>query len=178
MIEQFTETGLQIVRVRLADAGIIPGAYKVSSPDEAARLIAKELSMSDREVVGVMNLTNAGDVINFHIVSMGTLSTSLIHPREAFKASILSNAASIIMFHNHPSGNTKPSQEDIDVTERMVKAGNLLGISVLDHVIVAGHTAEYYSMREAGYVTGHRESHKEMAADRSLPMPEKGGRSL
>jgi DNA repair protein RadC len=70
----------------------------------------------------------------------------MVHPREVFKAAILSNSASVILFHNHPSGNTSPSKTDVDITERLIEAGRIIGIEVIDHVIVSD--VEYLSMKE------------------------------
>ncbi len=83
-------------------------------------------------------------------VSEGTLTQSLIHPREAFRNAIKESAASVIFVHNHPSGDPTPSREDIMITERLVKAGELIGIKVLDHVIIGDN--KFISMMEKGYV--------------------------
>jgi DNA repair protein RadC len=84
-------------------------------------------------------------------ISEGTLTNSLIHPREAFKDAIKESAASIIFVHNHPSGDPSPSREDILITERLVNVGDLIGIRVLDHIIVGD--GKYTSMRETGYIS-------------------------
>jgi DNA repair protein RadC len=84
-----------------------------------------------------------------HIVSVGTLSGAFVHPREVFKAAILGNAAAIILFHNHPSGDPDPSREDRELTLRLIQAGRILGIDVLDHVIL-GDEGRYYSFKEHG----------------------------
>ena len=97
-----------------------------------------------------MNLNTDGSVVNMNVVSMGALSSTLVTPREVFKASILSNAAAIIAFHNHPSGNPKPSREDRKTTQRLVECGELLGIELIDHIIVAARSQEYYSFCEHG----------------------------
>lgn len=89
-------------------------------------------------------------IIGREIVSIGTLNASLIHPRECFRTAIVKTAASVIFVHNHPSGGLEPSQEDITVTKRLVDAGKLLGIAVLDHVIVT--TDSYTSFRERSLV--------------------------
>ena len=81
---------------------------------------------------------------------MGTLDASMVSPREVFKSSILSNAASFIAFHNHPSGSLQPSQEDRDVTRRLLECGDLLNIRMMDHIIVAGESARIYSFKEHG----------------------------
>jgi DNA repair protein RadC len=96
-----------------------------------------------QEVFGVLILNTKNKIVAVHEVSRGTLNSSLIHPREVFKPAVLHNAATIICFHNHPSGDPKPSEEDIEVTKRLVEAGKILGIEVLDHIIVSdeGYTS-------------------------------------
>ena len=89
-----------------------------------------------------------------NIVSIGTLYSSLVHPREVFKTAILSNAASIILFHNHPSGDPEPSTEDTTITKRIKEAGTLMGIELLDHVII-GSEGRFYSMKEQGIIWGN-----------------------
>ena len=91
--------------------------------------------MSEEHFVA-LHLNAKNQVTGFHLVSHGTVSASLVHPREVFKAALLSNAYAIIVAHNHPAGSTEPSPEDIDTTRQLVAAGKLLGVQVLDHVIV------------------------------------------
>ena len=87
-------------------------------------------------------------VIAYHEVSRGTLDSTLVHPREVFKAALLANAAAIVVSHNHPSGDPSPTMDDLEVTTRLVAAGEILGIVVLDHIVVGdGH---YFSFKEAG----------------------------
>jgi DNA repair protein RadC len=85
-------------------------------------------------------------VIAYHEVSRGTLDSTLVHPREVFKAALLSNSAAIVVCHNHPSGDPTPTTDDIDVTRRLVATGELLGIPVLDHIVVGED--RYYSFKE------------------------------
>ena len=87
-------------------------------------------------------------MIAFHEVSRGTLDTTLVHPREVFKAALLANSSAIILCHNHPSGDPCPSPDDVHLTRRLVDAGTLLGVDVLDHIIVGD--GRYYSFKEAG----------------------------
>ncbi|MCL5291216.1 MAG: DNA repair protein RadC [Actinobacteria bacterium] len=120
----------------------------VNAPAEVAslKLVKDELLQSDREKFICLHLNTKNSVLSYEVVSIGTLSSSLVHPRELFKAAILSNSAALILCHNHPSGDSTPSAEDIALTKRLVKAGNLLGIDVLDHVIV-GETS-FVSLKE------------------------------
>lgn len=117
---------------------------------ERMKFITKE----DRECFYVLHLNAKNEIIGKELVSMGTLTNSLIHPREVFKAAILNNSASIICVHNHPSGDPTPSREDILITNRLVEAGALLGISVLDHVIIG----EFYKSLREMYGENHFKS--------------------
>jgi antirestriction protein ArdC/proteasome lid subunit RPN8/RPN11 len=119
----------------------------VNSPEAAVRLMSETLRGYDREVLAVVNLRNDLRPINMNIVSIGTLNQSLAHPREIMKSIILSNAGSVMLFHNHPSGNLTPSQEDISLTDRMSKICSLMGTPIVDHIII-GNDDRYYSFRE------------------------------
>ncbi len=110
---------------------------KISEPDEIAdlKLIKDELINSDREKFIALHLDTKNQLISYEVVSIGTLNASLVHPRELFKGAILSNASSVILCHNHPSGLPEPSRDDIELTRRLSKAGDILGIKILDHLI-------------------------------------------
>lgn len=119
----------------------------ITGPESAVEIISEFLCDFDREVVVIVNLRNDGKPINMNVMSMGTINASIMVPREALKASILSNASNVLLAHNHPSGNLVPSQDDIKVTDMMIRAYDLLGMSVLDHIIV-GPDKQFFSMRE------------------------------
>jgi DNA repair protein RadC len=89
-------------------------------------------------------------VIAYHEVSRGTLDATLVHPREVFKAALLANAATIVLAHNHPSGNPAPSPDDMALTRRLIDAGRLLGVDVLDHIVIGD--GRYVSFRERGWL--------------------------
>ena len=115
------------------------------------------LSEEPGEVFGILNLNTKNKIAGAHIVSRGSLNTTLIHPRETFRQAILNNSASIILFHNHPSGDPTPSREDLDVTKRLVEAGRIIGIEVLDHVVI-GDGGKYVRFREKGLMpTSYRD---------------------
>ena len=99
-------------------------------------------------VVACVNTKN--EIANLTVAHIGSLNSSIVHPREVFKTAILSNAASIICAHNHPSGNPEPSKEDVDVTKRLIEAGKILGIDLLDHLVIGD--GRYVSLKEKGYV--------------------------
>ena len=111
--------------------------------------IIREFADLDREVFMILNLDTACRPINLNVVSMGTLNEAMVHPREVFKASILSNANSVICIHNHPGGDVTPSDPDIAVTNRLTECGKILGIEVVDHLIIGGDSGSYFSFQES-----------------------------
>lgn len=139
---------LEVVSVRLVKDAPIMSEHPITSPETAVSTLGKYMSEFDREIVCVVNLKNDGTPINCSFVSTGCLSEAMAHPREIFKASILSNAASMILIHNHPSGNLFPSKQDTIITDRMVKNCEIMGINLIDHIIVGGDNSRYFSFRE------------------------------
>lgn len=140
--------GLPIVRVRLEQDRAI-GKESVNTQDKAVEYIIREFADLDREVFMILNLDTALRPINLNVVSMGTLNETMVHPREVFKASILSNASSVICIHNHPGGDVTPSDPDIAVTNRLTECGKILGIEVADHLIIGGRDGTYFSFQES-----------------------------
>ena len=140
--------GLPIVRVRLEQDRAI-GKESVNTQDKAVEYIIREFADLDREVFMILNLDTALRPINLNVGSMGTLSETMVHPREVFKASILSNASSVICIHNHPGGDVTPSDPDIAVTNRLTECGKILGIEVADHLIIGGRDGTYFSFQES-----------------------------
>ena len=124
-----------------------PGRPVISSPADVDRLLRGRIANLDRENFVVVLLNTKNEVIETSTVSVGTLSASLVHPREVFKPAIRASAASVVLAHNHPSGKVEPSREDREVTRRMGEAAGILGVEVLDHVIVGDG---YFSMKEHG----------------------------
>ena len=121
----------------------------MNNPDVAIRVMNEFLSQMDRELFCIVNLQADLTPINMNIVSVGSLNEALINPREIFKSAILSNAHSMMLIHNHPSGNLTPSTSDIQTTARMQELGELMGISLVDHIIT-GRNGNYYSFRDKG----------------------------
>ena len=121
----------------------------MNNPDAAIRVMNEFLSQMDRELFCIVNLQADLTPINMNIVSVGSLNEALINPREIFKSAILSNAHSMMLIHNHPSGNLTPSTSDIQTTARMQELGELMGISLVDHIIT-GRNGNYYSFRDKG----------------------------
>ena len=136
------------VRLKLTNKESMFSRETIDTPEKAVSVLAPVLAELDREEVCVVNLDGKGHPINFSIVSIGSVNSSLITGRELYKSAILSNAAAIIMIHNHPSSDLQMSRLDLDVTEKMMYAGVLLDIDFYDHVLVAGNTGEMFSMRE------------------------------
>lgn len=122
----------------------------IKSPEDVANLLMEKMSYLDREHFKVILLNTKGQVIKCETISIGTLNSSLVHPRELFKIAIRRSAASIILVHNHPSGDTSPSKEDIQVTRRIIDAGKLLDIKVLDHIIFGGK--KFLSLKEKALI--------------------------
>ncbi len=135
--------------IEFARRRIKPLAKRISSPADAAPLLYYYAS-SKKEHFLCISLNGAHEVIALRVVSMGTLNRTIVHPREVFADPIKEHAAGIICAHNHPSGNTEPSREDIELTERLKKAGDILGIGLLDHLIIS--ETGFYSFSEHGLI--------------------------
>lgn len=139
---------LDVVSVRLVRSAPIFSDKRITNPKEAVSLVGELLCEMDREVVCVINLKADGTPINCNFASMGAIDQAIAEPRELFKSAILSNAATMILLHNHPSGTLEPSKEDTMMTDRLLKLSVLLGIPLIDHVIVGGDNSRYFSFKE------------------------------
>ena len=124
------------VKIQLVKESKPIKAYQIRSSEDAYRFVKHEISVFDREAFYVITLNSKNKVLGINMVSLGSLTSSLVHPREVFKSAILQNSASIILIHNHPSGDPAPSQDDIEITQRLKVVGDSLGIKILDHIIV------------------------------------------
>jgi DNA repair protein RadC len=109
----------------------------VRGPDDVVAIIGRKLQAEAREHFVVLLLNARHECMAVETVSVGSLNASIVHPREVFRPAVIASAASIVLVHNHPSGDPEPSGEDLSITRRLVQVGELLGIGVLDHVIVA-----------------------------------------
>ena len=123
-------------------------AERITSPQRAAALFMEELRYKKKEHFMIMLLNTKNHLLSREEISIGSLNASIVHPREIFRIPLRKSAASIILVHNHPSGDPSPSQEDLEVTRRLVEAGNLLGIAVRDHLIIGDGC--YFSFKEKG----------------------------
>jgi DNA repair protein RadC len=128
---------------------IVVGRY-VSTPADSAALFTTMLQDEATEVFAILCLSTKHRVLAYYEVSRGCLDSTLVHPREVFKAAILANAASIVLAHNHPSGDPAPSPDDMALTRRLVEAGRLIGVDVLDHIVIGD--GRYVSFRERGWL--------------------------
>lgn len=140
---------LEQVAIRMVEQPPLYSNEPMNNPDAAIRVMNEFLSQMDRELFCIVNLQADLTPINMNIVSVGSLNEALINPREIFKSAILSNAHSMMLIHNHPSGNLAPSTSDIQTTARMQELGELMGISLVDHIIT-GRDGNYYSFRDKG----------------------------
>ena len=136
------------VRLKLVEGNGVYSDKPITNPQEAISVMADVMAGLDREEVCVINLDSKGHPINFNVVSIGTLNSAFVSGRELCKSAILSNAASMILLHNHPSSELQMSQSDRMVTEKMMYASLFLDIEILDHIIVAGRTGDTLSIRE------------------------------
>ena len=142
---------INIVSIKMVkESSFLYQTRTISSPNDAYEMIREQLKDLDREQFIIACLNTKNEPTNISVVAVGTLNKAIVHPREVFKTAILSNAASIIAFHNHPSGETTPSQQDIQLTNRLYEAGELLGIKLLDHLIIGDGT--FTSLKEKGYL--------------------------
>ncbi len=122
-----------------------PDKVLINEPADVLPL-CKDLAGSKKEAFMVLLLDSNNSVIASEVVAVGTLNMAIVHPREVYKLAITKSSNALILVHNHPSSNLEPSQEDIEVTARLAKAGELLGIKLLDHLIVSEDAKEYKSI--------------------------------
>lgn len=122
----------------------------IKTPEDVANLVMPELRFFTQEVFKLVLLDIKNQVLALPVISKGGLSSSIVHPREVFKEAIKKSAAAVILVHNHPSGIPEPSKDDIKITRRLIDAGNIIGIDVLDHIIIGDGI--YLSMKEKGII--------------------------
>lgn len=124
--------------------------YKISAPIDIANLLMNEMSDLNQEVLKLIMLNTKNKIIGIKDIFKGSLNSSIVHPREIFNEAVKRNSASIIICHNHPSGDPSPSKEDINITIRLKECGSIMGIDLLDHIIV-GNT-KFISLKEKGII--------------------------
>ncbi|HWL27010.1 MAG TPA: DNA repair protein RadC [Ureibacillus sp.] len=124
--------------------------FTIRSPQDAASFLMPEMSSLNQEHFVTLFLNTKNQVIHKQTIFIGSLNSSIVHPREIFREAVKRSAASIICAHNHPSGIATPSPEDIDVTKRIQEAGYIIGIDLIDHIIIGDH--QFISLKEKGYM--------------------------
>jgi len=124
--------------------------FFIRSPEDGAEYVMEEMRQLKQEHFVVLFLDTKNQVIHRQTIFIGSLNASIVHPREVFREAVRRSAASIVCIHNHPSGDPAPSQEDILVTRRLVEAGKMMGIELLDHLIIGDR--RFVSLKEKGYV--------------------------
>ncbi|AOY78376.1 RadC family protein [Clostridium formicaceticum] len=124
--------------------------YKIKGPDDVTHLLMEEMRYLKKEFFNIMLLNTKNELIAVENISIGSLNASIVHPREVFVRAIKRSSASLILVHNHPSGDPQPSKEDINITNRLVEAGKLIGIEILDHIIIGDNA--YVSLKEKNMI--------------------------
>lgn len=143
------EFGRMVIReLEVRYSGKNTEIIKVSSPEAVHKTVLPFYENQCKEIFSILCVDNKNNIQSFQKISIGTISEAIVHPREVFQGAVLSNSAAVIMVHNHPSGVLTPSREDILTTKRLVEAGIIMGIPVLDHVIISDNS--YYSLKESG----------------------------
>jgi DNA repair protein RadC len=143
-IQASIELGRRLARTSMADT------VTIRSPQDVAAYLMEDLRYLQKEHFVVLFLNTKNHVVAQETLSMGSLNASIVHPREVFRAAIKRSSASIICVHNHPSGDPTPSPEDIAMTSRLVEAGQIIGIEVLDHIILGDQN--FVSLKEKGFM--------------------------
>ncbi len=135
---------------RLVREGVLPIEERIQlhAPGDAAKVLIDYFAERDREEFVMLLLDTANTVVGFSVVSVGGLAASIVEPRQVFKVAVLANAAALVLSHNHPSGNTEPSREDLRITKQLVEAGRMMGISIHDHLIIG--EKRFTSLAERG----------------------------
>lgn len=134
----------------IKESSVLYKGRRIRSPRDSYELIRTFIEESERKMFVLMCLDTKNQPTSIQVCHIGSLNASIVHPREVMKAAVLGNPASIIVFHNHPSGITSPSPEDIEVTKRLSEAGQILGIELLDHLIIGENS--FLSFKEKGYL--------------------------
>ena len=145
-----TRKRIDFVSIKMVkESSALYNIRKIACSSDCYTIFKPLLENSDREKLLVCCLNTKNEPTNISVVSIGSLNSSIVSPREVFKTAILSNAASLILAHNHPSGDTTPSKEEIKVTLSLKESGKILGIKLIDHIIIGD---DYTSLNEQGYL--------------------------
>jgi DNA repair protein RadC len=147
-MENERKINVNVVSLRLVKEKNI--SIRMQNKFDVVSSLSNLIKHKDKEYFIVISLNTNLFVNSVNVVSIGSVNSTIVHPREVFKVAILSNATAIIVAHNHPSGNVMPSNEDIDVTHRLKEVSKIIGITLLDHIIVGFQNPEIYSFKENG----------------------------
>ena len=138
---------IDIVSTRMVkEFSILYATRRIENPEDAADLMRDFLEDLDKEQVMLLCLNTKNEPTHISTISTGSLTSSIVHPREVFKTAIIANANSIMIFHNHPSGDPTPSEQDLYITKRLKEAGDIIGVELLDHIII-GEQGRFESLR-------------------------------
>lgn len=146
------------VSIRLVKERPLLSEEQLTSPEKVAMVVGDYIRDMDREALCVINFNSKLQPLNFNLVSIGAIDTTIASPREILKSAILSNAANMMILHNHPSNILEPSKEDIRTTAKLVDICNLVGIPLLDHIIVGPDKGRYFSLRDKQLVDFRKSS--------------------
>ena len=124
--------------------------FEIKNPEAVVKAVRASIQDKAKEHFKLILLNSRNKILRISPVSTGTLTTSLVHPREVFRDAITHSAASVVLAHNHPSGDPEPSEDDLKITKKLVESGKILGIEVIDHIIIGKNN--YYSFREKGLI--------------------------
>lgn len=144
---------IEVLSLRLVRDNVVKYEFEASvTTPESVWKVAQAIGLDAKpeEEFHILCLDCKGKIVGVHMVGRGTTTSAIVHPREVFKRALLNNAQSIILMHNHPSGEVIPSKEDLDITRRLVEAGKVLGVEILDHTIVGDGV--YLSFSEKGLI--------------------------
>ncbi len=125
-------------------------SLNIKNPEAVVKAIRASIEDKAKEHFKLILLNSRNKTIGISTISIGTLTTSLVHPREVFKEALAHSAASVILAHNHPSGDPEPSEDDLKITKKLVESGKILGVEVIDHIIIGKNN--HYSFREKGFI--------------------------
>ncbi len=139
-----------MVKVEWDCAQVKEPTKKVLNSPDLVRLECRDMATMAQESIQVLTLDTRNKLIDRHMVTLGLVASSLVHPREVFRPAIADGASSVVLVHNHPSGDPTPSAEDLKVTRQLVAAGKIIGIEVLDHIVIGRGETPFISLREKG----------------------------
>jgi len=141
---------VDVVKIKMVkESSFLYETRRIESPDDAAKMVKRFIEDADREHFMVLCLNTKNEPTKIHTVSVGALNSVTVHPREVFKVAILANSSTVLLAHNHPSGDTTPSREDLAITGRLSEAGKIIGIEILDHIII-GDSGRFVSFKAKG----------------------------